>query len=126
MKFLMDHNVSAGVTRLLRELGHDVVTVQEVLYPEAEDQIVATAAVQEERVLVSHDADMKRIERKISEAHRDRFPALCRLMLCCPEAAAVERIRLFIAIIEFEFEQAAAANSPMMFELGARRVRIHR
>ena len=126
MRFLIDHNVTAAVTRLLRELGHDVLTVEEALFPEAEDQIVATAALQEQRILVSHDADMRRIERKISEAHRDRYPTLCRLMLCLPEVEAANRLRLFMPAVELEFQQAAQANAPMMFEVCLRRVRMHR
>lgn len=126
MRFLIDHNVNASVTRALRALGHDVVTVQEILFPEAEDPIVATAAVQEDRVLVSHDADMRRIERKISDGVRARYPTLCRIMLCTPEVMAADRLEAFMPIVELEFEQARGCECPMMFEIGHRRVRIHR
>lgn len=126
MRFLLDHNVCASVGRVLRELGHDVVTVTDILFQEAEDQIVATAAVQEQRILVSHDGDMRRIERKISQGHRDRYPTLCRLMLCLPEASAAERLRAFMPAVELEFAEAARVGAAMMFEICERRVRIHR
>src|SRR5687768_11758671 len=126
MRFLLDENVHVGVIGPLVDRNHDVVRVPDILAEGSPDQLVATAAMQEERVLVSHDGDMKRIERKISEAHRDRYPTLSRLMLCLPEPRAAPRMVLFLPVIELEFELAVLAGQPMMFEIGERRVRIHR
>lgn len=126
MRFLIDENVQAAIIGALIEHDHDAIRATEILEPGAADQLVATTAVENERVLVSHDNDMKRIERKISEGHRERFPSLCRLMFCLPEPEALARLLLFLPLVELEFEQAQLANQPMMIEICARRIRIHR
>ena len=88
MRFLTDQNVQQVVPELLIAQGFDVELSRDVLGPEAEDPVIAAAAMEDERILVSHDHDMKRIERYVSERHRERFPNLSRLMLACDEAAA--------------------------------------
>jgi len=126
MRFLLDENVQASVARALRGRGHDVVFAYDVLARGSEDQIVATAAVQDQRILVSHDADMRRIERKISDKFRVRYPTLCRLMLCLPEPMAAARLIKFMPLVELEFSEALTANEAMLFEICERRVRLHR
>lgn len=126
MRFLLDENVHIGVLRFLAGRGHDSIRVPDILAVGSEDPIVATAAMEEGRILVSHDGDMRRIERKISQGHRDRYPALSRLMFCLPEPMAVERLEMFLPLVQFEFEQATRAQSQMLFEICERRVRIHR
>lgn len=126
MRFLVDNNVCISVSKSLRELNQDVVLVSDIMSPDSPDQVVATAAVQDHRILVSHDKDMRHIERRISEAFRARYPTLSRLMLCCPEWEAADRLSKFFPAIDLEFRQAAEAGEPMRFEIALRRVRIHR
>lgn len=115
-----------SVANALIERGHDAVLVRDRLAQDAPDPLVATAAVEDGRVLVSHDNDMRRIERKLSPAHRERFPSLSRLMLCLPEPVAAARLVAFLPIIELDFEIATNAGTAMMFEVCERRVRLHR
>ncbi|WP_432814113.1 DUF5615 family PIN-like protein [Sphingorhabdus sp.] len=126
MRFLIDENVQTAIILALTECGHDAVRATEILETGAADPLVATAAVENDRILVSHDNDMRRIERKISETHRERFPSLCRLMFCLPEPEALARLLMFLPLVELEFQQARQANQPMMLEICARRIRIHR
>lgn len=126
MRFLLDENVQASVGRALAARGHDVIFAYDILERGTEDHIVATAAVQEHRVLVSHDVDMKRIERRISEKNRTRYPTLCRLMLCLPYPLAASRLTKFMSLVELEFSEAVTASEPMMFEVCERRIRLHR
>lgn len=126
MRFLLDENVQTAIIVALTERGHDAMRSTEILEIGAPDQLVATAALENDRVLVSHDKDMRRIDRKISESHRERFPNLCRLMFCLPEPEALARLLMFMPLVELEFEQARMANQPMMLEICARRIRIHR
>lgn len=126
MRFLLDENVQASVGRALTARGHDVIFAYDILERGTEDQIVATAAVQAQRVLVSHDIDMKRIERKISEKFRVRYPTLCRLMLCLPEPLAAGRLTKFMPMVELEFSEAVSAGEAMLFEVCERRIRLHR
>lgn len=126
MRFLLDENVQESVRRVLDARGHDAIFSYDVLARGTADQIVATAAVQDNRILVSHDTDMKKIERKISEKFRVRYPTLCRLMLCLPEPLAAPRLNKFLPALELEFGEANGADEPMMFEICLRRVRMHR
>lgn len=126
MRFLIDENVQAAIIGALVDRDHDAIRSTAILEPGASDQLVATAAVENDRVLVSHDNDMKRIERKISDGHRERFPSLCRLMFCLPEPIALQRLAMFLPLVEVEFEQARIAEQPMMIEICERRVRIFR
>ena len=126
MRFLLDENVQTAIIVALTQRGHDAMRATEILEIGAADQLVATAAVENDRVLVSHDKDMKRIDRKISESHRERFPSLCRLMFCLPEPEALARLLMFLPLVELEFEEARMANQPMLLEICARRIRIHR
>lgn len=126
MRFLLDENVQSSVGRALVARGHAVIFAYEILERGTEDHIVATAAVQEKCVLVSHDVDMRRIERKISEKFRVRYPTLCRLMLCLPESLAAGRLVKFLPIVELEYSEAAMSDEAMLFEVCERRVRLHR
>jgi hypothetical protein len=69
---------------------------------------------------------MKRIERKISEKFRVRYPTLCRLMLRLPEPLAAGRLTKFMPMVELAFSEAVSAGEAMLFEVCERRIRLHR
>lgn len=126
MRFLLDHNVPVSVAEILRERPHDVVLVSEILAPDSPDPIVAKAAMAENRVLVSHDKDMKRVEKLVSNGQREKFPELNRLHLSCDEVVSAARIASFIDIIEAEFAFLLARGLPMVLDIGDRRARLIR
>ena len=127
MRFLLDENVPRAVGAVLVEAGHDVVEATAMLPVGSPDQIVATAAAQDKRILVSHDRDMRCIERSVSTASLERYRTLSRLMLCCSEPDAASRVKMFLPIIAAEFERVARLDDKrMFFEIGLNRVRIHR
>ena len=72
MKFLLDHCVPASVGAVLRERGHDVVILTDVLPQDAADQIVAKVAELNDCVLVTHDSDFKKIANRIPDGAKDR------------------------------------------------------
>ena len=61
MKFLLDQDVYAATTCLLRDLGHDVVTASEIGCSEALDSQLLTTAKQQQRLLVTRDRDFGRL-----------------------------------------------------------------
>lgn len=126
MRFLLDHNVPAAAGDALRSRGHDVIVVIDVLPENAEDPIVAAAAIAEDRILVSHDRDMRRVERLISDGYRDRFPTLSRLHLSCNEVVSAARLSSFIEVVELEFATLQAREEVMTIDLGDRRMRLIR
>ena len=57
MRFLADQDVYALTSRLLRQLGHDVVTAAEIGFSRAADTELLARAGQEQRLLVTRDKD---------------------------------------------------------------------
>ncbi len=55
MRFFIDENVFLLITSHLRELGHDVTTVQESGMIKAPDDKIAEPAVREERTIITFD-----------------------------------------------------------------------
>lgn len=53
--FLVDANVPKSVVRCLRDLGHDVADVREILPNGAADQDIFDRAQGERRIIVTHD-----------------------------------------------------------------------
>ena len=68
--WLVDNNVPRRVTQLLRDLGHDVVEVRDVLTPSAPDAAIAAFARASGRRVVTHDARFAR------SCRQDRLPHL--------------------------------------------------
>ncbi len=53
MKFFLDHDVAAAVADALRRHGHDVITVREVLVPDAADPVVFSTAHEKGCVMIT-------------------------------------------------------------------------
>jgi hypothetical protein len=124
---LLDENVPIAVAQVLRETGHDVVVAADVVAAGSPDHVVAAAALQDGRVLVSHDRDFRRIDSlHAREANGGRFNALHRLLLSCAEPVAAERVRSFLPVIEADLGHCPAIPCRMYFDVGDRRARLFR
>lgn len=127
MRFLLDENVPAAVGQVLAEHGHDVTFATEVVAAGSPDHVVATAAIQDERILVTHDRDFRRIDSlHAREANNGRFSTLNRLLLSCAEPAAADRVRGFLPVIEADLGCCPAEGCRMYFDVGDRRARLFR
>ncbi|HQE94013.1 MAG TPA: DUF5615 family PIN-like protein [Anaerolineae bacterium] len=69
MKFLVDECAGTSVVDCLRDAGHDVVAVAEVM-PQADDAQILEYAVLEARILVTNDKDFGEMIYRSSRAHR--------------------------------------------------------
>jgi len=69
MKFLVDECAGASVADCLRDAGHDVVAVAEVM-PQANDEQILERAVLESRILVTNDKDFGEMIYRSGQAHR--------------------------------------------------------
>jgi predicted nuclease of predicted toxin-antitoxin system len=115
VKFLLDENLSPAHGELLRAMGHDAVAVIEVGLAGSSDAQVAAFAVQQDRVLITLDADFANIIR----FPPDRTAGVIRLRLHPPTEAAIGR-RLRSAI-----PQLAGRNlSGRLVVVDAGRIRI--
>ena len=109
--FLTDHNVATAVGLFLVDRGHDAVRVADIMEPNSPDPVVATAAMEAGRILVSWDKDFNH-QRFLQQ----RFAALSRIGFSCPEPAGVQRLGEVIDLIEFVFERAAGL--PLRIKIG--------
>ncbi|MCL6505399.1 MAG: DUF5615 family PIN-like protein [Bryobacteraceae bacterium] len=74
MRILANENVSATVIQVLRDHGHDVLSVKESLRGEKDTAILARAQA-EQRLVVTHDKDFGEL------AFRMGLPAECGVIL---------------------------------------------
>lgn len=127
MRFMLDENVPEGVAAILRGLEHDVVRSTDVIAAGSPDPLVATAAQEDDRILVTHDGDFRRIERLCSQGQQERFPTFSRLMLSCSGPAAAPRLETFLVIVEAEYQRVQNLDDKRLtVDIGDRRVRIFR
>lgn len=101
IRFLLDNNVPDSVADFLRHRGHDVALVREVMAANAKDPVVAKAAIQAQRVLVSWDRDFNH-----QRFQQPRFAELSRIGMSCPEPDGASRMEQLIDVIEFTYVRA--------------------
>jgi predicted nuclease of predicted toxin-antitoxin system len=108
MKFMLDENVPASVTRMLEKHGHEVHRITAHVPPGSQDPLVATVSEQLDAVLVSHDGDFEKIAPRIPSGQRARFKKLSRVWLKCSEPQAASRLEGALDLIERELALAEA------------------
>ena len=99
--FLSDHNVPVSVGRFLTGRGHDVARVADLMPTNSPDPVVATAAIQAGRVLISWDRDFNH-----QRFQKPRFAGLCRIGFSCPEPEGAARLAEVIDLVEFALKRA--------------------
>lgn len=100
--FLTDNNVPDSVGRYLIERGHDVSRVRDVMSADAKDPVVAEAAMQAGRILVTWDRDFN-----AQRFMQPRYASLSRIGFSCPEPEGAERLADVIDLLEFSIRRAA-------------------
>ena len=106
-----------SVGQYLIDRGHDVVRVRDVMAVDTKDPIVAEAAMQDSRVLLSWDKDFNQ-----QKFRKERYKSLSRIAFCCPEPDDKKRISELIDLVEFAFLRAA--SSPVVLVIASDKVMI--
>jgi predicted nuclease of predicted toxin-antitoxin system len=126
LKFLTDNCVPDSVGRALTEAGHEVIPLREILPTNSPDPLVASVAELNDAILVSFDRDFKTLAPRIGIGQR-RFRRLSRIGFRCDEPQAAQRLKLALALIEFEWTTAqAASDKRMIIEIGPTYIRTVR
>jgi predicted nuclease of predicted toxin-antitoxin system len=94
VRWLIDNNVPRGVTRFLRDQGHEATEVRQVLADNAPDSVVAAYAAAEGLVVVTHDRGL---------ARRCLLSAIPHLWLRTREPDDEERVREALPAIKEAF-----------------------
>jgi hypothetical protein len=126
LKFLTDNCVPDSVGRALIEAGHEVILLRDILPTNSADPLVARVAELNGAILVSFDRDFKTLAPRIGIGQQ-RFRRLSRIGFRCAEPEAAQRLKVALALIEFEWTAAqAAADKRMIVEIGPTYIRTLR
>ncbi len=98
MKFLIDENVAGSVVQLLQNREHDVQVVQQIGLTGADDDVLIQLALNEGRVIVTHDKDFGAILRYPLKQHGG--VVLLRLRRPTPKNAAQALERVLATVSE--------------------------
>lgn len=116
--FLTDQNVPEDVVRCLSDRGHLVSRVRDEMPANSPDPVVAMAAINAGRILVSWDRDFGH-----QRFMQDRFSRLSRIGFSCAEPQGAERLLAVLDVIEFAF--ARAKGEPVRIRVAKDKIQIH-
>jgi len=117
-RFLTDHNVPDSVGNILIVLGQDVVRLRDVMAVNTTDPVVAKAAIEDGRILISWDRDFNQ-----QRFMGPRFAGLSRLSMSGPEMEGAARLEAVFDVVCFAFNRAAGL--PVTVRVGVGRVLIY-
>lgn len=118
LMLLADHNVPMSVVQAFRSFGHDAVTVADTMPTNSSDPVVAKAAIEAGRILVSWDKDFNH-----QRFMQPRFAGLSRIAFACPEPTGATRLRGVIDLVEFAV--ARASGAPVRIRIAPDKVLVH-
>ncbi len=104
MRLLIDENITASITALLRERGHDVELVREVMAPGTQDPAIARAGNEMGAIVVTFDKDFHGLMARKNKRGNLRFPRLGLILLDNINVQGAARLASFIDLIEAEYE----------------------
>ena len=105
MLLLVDENVPLSVTEFLRERGHDVRLVLDILLPGTPDPVIATIGDQMSALVVSWDKDFDALVSRIPKGNQNRFRRLGRISLRGNETRGRQTLEKWIELVEFHYMQ---------------------
>ena len=123
--FFIDNCVADSVGKFLRGAGHDVVLLRDFMAPDTKDPVVATACVENARVLVTHDKDFKAIAKSLNISQKS-YKKLHRISLRCSEPEAVSRMKEAMSLIEWEWDHCGCGKNQMAIEITNVAIRLLR
>lgn len=128
MRFLIDENVPDSVADFLRQRGHEVELVRDVLLRGSPDQLVVFTASLQESIVVTLDRDFKSLIQRMPEGSRGTVRYRTgRISLRCNPVVARQRIETLIERIEFEYELAQREDDPrLIVEISETTYRVNR
>lgn len=99
LSFFTDNNVPDSVAKYLQRRGHSVHRMRHHMPADSPDPVVATAALQAGRILVSQDKDFN--DQRFAQA---RFAKLSRIALSGPGPSLVAALKEHMHLIEAQWD----------------------
>lgn len=118
LRFFCDHNVPDSVGRFLEGTGHDLVRLRDVMAIDAKDPVVAAAAINDDRILISWDRDFNQ-----QRFMQPRFSDLSRISMSGSEVHGAARMEEIFDIILFAFSRAN--GTPLTIRVGPSKIQLH-
>lgn len=104
MRLLLDEMVPRSIATFLRDRGHEVKLVQEVLMPGTPDAVVAEVGDRWDMIVVTWNTkDYRPLADRAPRGTRRHFRRLGRISFKCHETRGLERLVKVIDHIEFEY-----------------------
>jgi len=114
LRIFIDQCVPDSAGRAFKEHGHEVTYLREKIATNSPDPLVAAVAEANEAILVSLDADFKRIARRHGVGKRD-FRRLSLIKLSCRESRCYQRISDAMSLILHEWNVAQEGRDRRLF-----------
>lgn len=109
LRFFTDENIPDSIGRYLRSRGHSVHRARAHLPVGSPDAVVATAAMEASRILVTWDKDFND-----QRYQKERFARLSRLGLSGSGPELLQAVKAHIRVIEFQWSEAHRTRAPRM------------
>ena len=127
MRLLIDENVPEGVAELFRQRNHQVIYVRDTFGKSTPDHVIAAMDDRMEAVVVTWDADFKRLIGRAPMGSKAAFRKLGRISFKCSYPQGRARAEEFIEYIEREFQlMKTRADRRLLLEIGNSYFRILR
>jgi predicted nuclease of predicted toxin-antitoxin system len=114
LKFFVDQCVPDSAGKALQAFGHEVVYLREQIPPNSPDPLVAAVAEANGAILVSLDADFRKIARQHGVQGK-QFRRLSLIKLSCRESRAPQRIQAAMSLILHEWDIVQRQGAPRLF-----------
>jgi predicted nuclease of predicted toxin-antitoxin system len=93
VKFTVDESTGQAVVSELRQLGHDVIFIQEI-FPGVDDSRILDIAVNENRIVITNDKDFGEL------IYRSRLPHAGVLLFRLRDETAANRVRMIRQVLQ--------------------------
>lgn len=124
--FFTDNDVPDDVGRFLRDSGHDVTRLRDVMLDSSADPVVAAACRQQGLVLITHNVKHFRAIVRDHEVTRGEVDTLNRIEMGCKQIRSKARMESALSLIEAEWARAETQKTGMRISIGDEVIRIHR
>lgn len=115
MRFFIDQCVPDSVGRALREAGYEIILLREKIATNSPDTLVAAVAEANSAILVTMDADFKKIAGQYGIG-QNRFKKLSLVRFNrCRESQAAQRIASALSLLEHEWTMAKSKQNGRLF-----------
>ena len=126
LRVFIDQCVPDSAGKAFKECGHEVIYLREKIATDSPDSLVAAVAEANNAILVSLDADFRKIAKRHGVGRRE-FRKLSLIKLSCRESRCFERIAEAMSLIIHEWDLAQQNQDRRLFiDIMDNVIRTHR